>query len=277
MKASFRFYFFMKYGFLFLFGFLTVHLQAQTSFTGKIVYNLHTPKEKTDASLIVYFGQNRLRLEFAENGQNASKDYVIVALDEGTVTTLDSLQKSYRIKNLRKETPERMQPKTIAGHRTSPVKYASGWNGLLGGFFGQTIFQVADDLYYPIPEAYKNNPEVMMVQNGRVVLGAEIKPVNRLYDKAYTAADSVDAEKDVITAEATEVVSQQMDPALFQIPAGFTAHRYDDYKDSVTDALLDTVATTADTTPPKPLNKKKKAPAKNGSISKPSATRRKDG
>lgn len=271
MKPSFRFLFFMKYIFVFLFGFLTTRLHAQTSFAGKIVYTLHTPKEKNDASLIVYFGKNRLRLGFAENGQNVSKEYIIVALDEGTVTAVDSLQKNFRIKNLRKETPQTTGTKTIAGHKTSPVKHEPAMNGLWGGFFGQTVFQTADDLYYPVPERYKNNPEVIMVQNGRVVLGAEIKPVSTLFGKEYTAADSVDAEKDVITAEAVEVVNQQMDPALFQLPAGFTA-----YQPDTTNTPPDTLPASTETMPSKPLNKKKKTPAKNGPTNKPSALRRKN-
>lgn len=269
----------MKYIPILAFGLLSLSAFAQSAFTGKIVYNLRTPKEKTEASLIAFFGKDRLRLEFAENGQTVSKDYIIIALDEGVMITVDSVQKSYRMKKLRKERSAIMKNKTIAGYKTSPVKSQSGMSGLPGGFFGEAVFQVADDLYYPVPEGYQNNPELMMVQNGHVVLGAEIRPGNYLYDREYTAADSVDAEKDIITAEAVELVKQQMDSGLFQIPAGFALRHPDYYRDSVGTAMLDSLDSAVVVTPPqkpfkrkKPTQENKKTPSQ-----KSPAYRRKNG
>lgn len=55
----------------------------------------------------------------------------------------------------------------------------------------------------------------------------------------YTAADSVGAEKDIIAAEAVELVKQQMDSGLFPIPAGFTPDRPGYWKYSVGTSMLD--------------------------------------
>jgi hypothetical protein len=145
---------------------------------------------------------------------------------------------------------------------------------LLGGMLGSSsvIFYVADSLYYYIPAAFIGNKELLMVQKGRIVLGAEIQIANPYSDPADSASKSTN----IITAEAVDIKPMAINEHEFFIPADFVDRKDVPYTEPVdsTVAVADTVAVA----PPvkKPVKKKPVKPAPRKSASTPKAAIRKE-
>ena len=136
--------------------------------------------------------------------------------------------------------------------------------------FGSSVLYPASDLSYTVPTMYLANPELMRVNNGKIVLGGEFFYPEDLYKEL--PGDSAQKNKFLIRAMATRVVPQKLDPSLFVAPAGFKEWTYDYGVDS-TAMILDS-SVVAPVKPP--AKNKKKQPAKKGTSTKESATRRKN-
>lgn len=262
------------------------NVQAQQRFQGSIVYSLHTPNEKNDAELLIQFGPNKIKVKFKEK-EDYDKTSLLIDLDSGKFYTLNADSKTYQSKKLSENLPApAATTKKIAGYNTSSVTISnSGFSGIFGTA-GTTILFSAPDLYYPTPEKYIGIPELIMIQNNHVVLGAEIKM--SYPGMGEELPDSV-LKNMKATVEATKVSSQSIDVAEFSVPAGFTqqSRNYYPMMDSV-DVSMDSVAV-ADTTPPlittprakqeaktepKPSTPKKNVPTKSEAI-KPKKTQSK--
>lgn len=260
------------------------NVQAQQVFQGSITYTIKTPQEKGDAELLIMYGPNKIKLKFKEK-EDYDKTYLIVDLDSSKFYTVNEDAKTFESRKLAElNTQQTVTPKTIAGYTTTPVSLAnSGLSSL--GFSGSGTFFAAPDLYYPVPQKHASIPELIMIQNNHIVLGAELKMTmpelggNQLPDSI--------AEKMKININATKVTPQNIDIAEFTIPNDFTlqsknSFSMQDIEDST--VMLDTTAVmmsdTAAIPPPpkkklntnsKPSNPKKTTPTKTEAI-KPKKT-----
>ena len=254
-------------------------------FEGRIVYNLHTPLEKEDASLTVYFGKGVLRLEFSAPPATdlRNQEYLLVFPDSGVVYTVRAANKSFSISELKHKTVLPVPAaKEIAGYKTTPVVMSSSAaNGMLTGILGAGLLYVAEDLFFPVPEIYSGNPELIMIRNGKIVLGAVFNIAEE--EGRSIQLDSAAQAEYILTANAVSVSPQILDTALFYIPAGYAYRgRYDAYPDSLYTDPMDTTTGmfpgTAIQTKPKTGSKKKnqKSPAKKKSTINQKALRRKD-
>lgn len=249
---------------------------AQTPFEGKVVYRLQSSKEKQIALITAYFGKQRLRMEFTEEGRLTNKEVVMAWLDSGTSVTLNTETQTYKVKKLEKRNEITAAPRQIAGYTAKPHLSEVGTGNWVAGFLGTSVFYTADELLFPVPSFYKNNPELIAVYNDRVVLGADLGVDPVLYGPT-TADDSASVDRNRINAEAIEVKKYAVPDSLFAVPAGFTAEAVYDYSaiaDSV--ALIDSMMK-EETKPYAPKKKKSKPSNKAKSPQKSPAYRRKNG
>ena len=233
--------------------------------------------EKNDAILTVYFGAQKMRLEFSEKGKEATNDIIVVALDSGTVAILNNGAKTYRLKNLLKRDLSGYKSKQIAGYVAEPVASAPSLSNGYNELFGQSVFYVANNLYFPVPEMYKGNTELIAVNNNKVVLGAEIFVAPRSYGRALTAQDSAEMAQNRINAEAVEVKPYQPETSLFSIPADFTPAPVYDYSSDSTAVSTDSIDSVMLPPPMAPKKKKTKPANKKSNGQKSPAYRRKSG
>ena len=128
-------------------------------------------------------------------------------------------EKKYSIRKLisspvNKSTP---QPRVIHGYKTSPVNigYESAHAILSKEGLSELTLYPADDLFFPIPDSLRFNPELILFYKERVILSAEGKI--KLTDGEYP----IDPFISTIKAEAISVKPQRLDPSIFKIPEDF--------------------------------------------------------
>jgi hypothetical protein len=260
----------MKYLLLFVWSIALVlsHANAQKPFEGIIVYKLHnSAEEKQDAELTALFGKNSIRLRFKEN-ENYDKEEVLINLDSGKVFTLNSTEKTYRVKKLVSTdfSAADLSSKKIAGYETTAVdmSHQSIAGSLFGG--GKLVLYKANDLYFPVPEKYSTNPELVIVSQNKIVLGAVLKYNKKtlMYDE--NEDDDTLQDMPIITVDAISVKLMNLPTEDFIIPSDYAKYSYNDF--SVADSaiamvdstawMMDSVATALPPPPPPPA----KAPAK---------------
>jgi len=233
--------------------------RAQKNFEGTITYRLHASTgDKPDAELKVLFGQKKIKLMFKEK-EEYDQDALIVNLDSATVYNVNFEDKTFRRNILVLSNPAQKPARTnINGYTVSAFQPEStGLGSLLGGMRGtsKVTFYLADSLHYFIPAAFAGNKELLIVQKNRIVLGAEIELNNVFSDSFGEFSDSV-KNNNLITAEAVEIKTGQVDENEFIIPADFT-----DRKDWIDPVTVDTAAFAVDTAviiTPQKVEKKKK-------------------
>jgi hypothetical protein len=201
--------------------FISHSLIAQKNFEGTITYRLHSGAgDKPDAELKVLFGNRKLKLMFKEK-EEYEKDALVILLDSAAVYTVDFTEKTFKKKMLTlSPPPQKPQKRTISGYSTTPFKPESnGLGSLLGGLMGSasTVFYLADSLSYAIPDVYLGNMEFVMIQNNRIVLGAEIQ----IKSQPYEPEDSTLKNNTLVTAEAVEIKPMPILETEFFIPADF--------------------------------------------------------
>jgi hypothetical protein len=256
--------------------FISAIVYAQKNFEGTVTYRLHSNSgDKQDAELKVLFGNKKLKLFFKEK-EIYENDALVVLLDSALIYNVNVVEKTYKRSSLTLSSPEQKpQKKLINGYTTTPYQPENtGVSSLLGGMLGSSsvIFYVADSLYYYIPGAFIGNKELLMIQKGKIVLGAEIQILNPYSDPADSASKSTN----IITAEAMDIKPMAIDENEFFIPADFV-----DRKDMTYTEPVDSTVTVADTVavaPPakKPVKKKPAKPAPPKSTSTPKAAIRKE-
>ncbi len=253
--------------------FLCLASGAQTAFEGSIHYRLHTDKEKEDAKLRVHFGANRIKLEFLEPRSVTASNYILIMLDSGKIFSIATKSRTYGVRNLPTKAPDRPLPpaRPIAGHGTS-VSFLeqAGAITIMGNIAAkETVLYTANDLYFPIPEKWGRVAELMVVNQNRIVLGAELTFAERYTNEMMPATDLF-----VVTAEATSITPKEFGAAEFDLPQGLERQEpygYSTVSPNDTDSLA--IATdTAAIGPTVPLkkegNKRKKMlpPAKGKAI-----------
>lgn len=259
----------MKYLLLFVCSIALIfsHANAQKPFEGIIVYKLHnSAEEKQDAELTALFGKNSIRLRFKEK-ENYDKEEVLINLDSGKVFTLNSTEKTYRAKKLISADFKAvdMSAKTIAGYSTTAIDISqqSVAGSLFGG--GKLVLYKANDLYFPVPEKYSTNPELMIVSQNKIVLGAVMKYSSKgIFPTDEGETDTL-PEMPVITVDAISVKLMNLPTEDFIVPADYAKYSYKDYPvvDSVA-AMVDSAILVIDslTTAEPPPPPSAKAPAK---------------
>lgn len=230
---------------------------AQQIFQGEIVYQLHTPQDKNDAELTIQYGPNKIKVKFKEK-EDYDETYLMLDLDSGLFYTINTESKTFQVKKLAETNAQEpvLNSKSIAGYITNPVNVSgSGFSGIFG-FSGPTILYTAPELYFPIPKKHAGAPQLIMIQNNHIVLGAEISMA--MPGISPDVPDSVLSQMKV-TAEAKKVTSQQWDIAEFSIPKDFTSYNMQDWPtvDSVVMDSIGTIDSLPEPPPPSPPAKKK--------------------
>lgn len=230
----------MKAIFLIAFALLLNSVRAQQPFQGTIVYVLHTPQEKTDPELTILYGPNKIKVKFKEK-EDYDKTYLLIDLDSGKFYTINTDTKTFQVKKLTEagSTETVATSKTIAGYKTNPVNVTSSGFGGLVGFSGTTVLYAASDLYYPIPKKHAGIPQLVMINDNHIVLGAEIKL--GLPGMNEEVPDSISQQMNV-TVEAKKVEPQALDLVEFSIPLDFTRQSNNYY------SMTDTAYITTDST-----------------------------
>lgn len=213
----------MRYIFTLLFFCAMLNATGQTSFEGKINYDVHMPGEAKPAKLILSFGTNKIKMEFIMPGKTFDNDYAIIDLNSGNVYNMNVRDKSYETRPLQKNTAlSSQQGKVIMGHPTTlilqqPVKINPDDEFLSS--LNNGIFYVANDLYYAIPEAYVGNPILLMVKNGKLVLGAEIELSGMSLNSTINMEGGQN--KSRATVMATSIVALPLDATALAVPEGY--------------------------------------------------------
>jgi hypothetical protein len=216
---------------------------AQKNFEGKIIYLLEADKEEKKPQLTVFFSAGKVKLVFKE-GEDPDNKYVVVVPDSGKVFTINTSTKEYKQKKLNVAEPAGTytpQKKTIAGYATTSAKgNESGLDGLLGGFISlkNTVFSVADSLVFIIPAKYANNPELLMINNNHIVLGAEMTMASAFMEGEADNESEKDGKAKKITATAIEVTPMTFTADEFAIPAGYTLEVRKPYETSMSDSTM---------------------------------------
>lgn len=253
----------MKLVFAFVFVFLINSVYAQQVFQGSIAYALHVPQEKNDAELLIQYGTNKIKVKFKEKA-DFDKTYLLIDLDSSKFFIINNDEKTFQVKKLSEKTSaENLPAKTIAGHITTPVSIsASAGLSSIFGASGTTVLFPASDLYFPVPKKHAGIPELTMIQNDHIVLGADISMGSP--GMSEKLPDSI-LQQMKVSVEATKITSQVFDAAEFSIPADFKEKSQ--FSDMITDSTaynpdLDSIAMMTDTalvvTPPK-INKQPKS------------------
>ena len=223
---------------------------------------------------------------------NNEPEYILISLDSAKVYTIKPRNKSYRSHRLTEKMPATEVPavKDFAGHRAIGELYnEAGVNNIFGSLLSsKTIFYLAENLMYSIPEKYLSNFELMMVQNGKIVLGAEIHMAPKMFFFGSASADDSDSSfnKVIVYIEAKEVIERKFDAADFSVPAGFQKNRpyvYAPEELSIKDSLDSVVITNqylvdsvVEVTAKPVITNKKKTPSKKKSSPKQNSIRRKE-
>jgi hypothetical protein len=242
----------MKYTTAFIAVLFFVAGYGQKQFEGTIVYQIHIPDDKVVApELVVLFGKNALRLKFKEKG-DYDKEEIVIRLDSGKIYTLNTEEKTFRVKKLveKEKNDSTLAGKKIAGFNTKAVDLSgSGAGGSFGSYFGtaNTVFYIADSLFYFLPEKYTPNQELIFLYQNQIALGANIT----LSDKYEEADADSTGKKRNISAEAISVKWETIDENEFSVPADFVKYTYE----SRVDTAIEMVDTAIAAPPVKPVKK----------------------
>jgi hypothetical protein len=254
---------------------ITSIASAQKNFEGSVTYHLHSNNgEKKDAELKVLFGTRKLKVMFKEHDE-FEKEVLIINLDSATVYNVNFEARTFKKSTLVLTTPaQKPEKKLINGYSATPfLPENTGLTGLLGGMLNTSsiIFYLADSLYYYIPGAFAGNKELIMVQQGKIVLGADIQIVSPFGEFTDTSSKKIS----IVTAEAFDIKPMAINENEFLIPVDFV-----DRKDIIDPVMVDTPGIAMDSTlsvvdtiviAPKRIIKKK--PAKPGVPKSKSATK----
>jgi hypothetical protein len=257
----------------------TLGAAAQKDFEGKVVYLMEADKDEKKPELTVWFAPNKLKISFKENEQPDNK-YLLVWLDSGKIFTINTATQQYKTKLLKARQLGNFvsEKKNIMGYPTTSMLLESNSPGTgLGGILSMNdiVYHVADQLTYAVPDRYTGNPELMMVYQNRVALGASIKLSSLLYGMEEDSEGKVAN----ITATAILVTPMALAPAEFEIPTGYRPQLRDEYAADSAVSVPDTVAMAVDSAraiPPfkKPAKKPVKKPTGKKTAVKSSAHRK---
>lgn len=282
----------MKYFFFFLAAAFAKATFAQPSFEGVITYSvrssfvLHGSEQKDESSLVVHFGNNKMKIQFIEASKKGKKPaYKLIYLDSGKVYTVDPETHTYIYHRLSERKPGAGVPatKTIAGYETHSTSInGMDISGELSALLSpKTVFYVAEKLAYPVPEKYAGNAELLVVQNGKIVLGSDF------YFSYNTFNFQVDEEEDkavnqsnFAVIEAREILATKTDPNEFALSKEYKIRsRYDsNSNNSATkvDSMVIAIGSTLQNAPKTNRKKTKQKEKSQAPAGRQSALRRKE-
>lgn len=243
MSFIWLFYFMKKICTLLAAFFFSVVLCAQQPFEGIITYKLKGVNhigDDSEAELKIYFGKNAIRLKFRDK-EFYEKEEIVVRLDSGRSYTLNTQNSTYTSRGLFvvRPAPVKGSEKNIAGYKTQAVEsMALSPATVFGERFraNQLIAYTSPDLYFPVPDFLRINPEFIFIYDNHIALGVEAR-FNRLFEIDHNGSGP-----EFTILEAVEVNPMTLPTADFLIPPpGYTEdfHFYDGMApDSL--AVLDT-------------------------------------
>src|SRR2546423_15422672 len=163
----------MKYFLLVILpAFVFANCFAQKQFEGTIIYRFHENDKPDDAELTAMFGKAGIKLKFREKSE-FDKEVILINLDSGMVYTLNTNDKTYKRKDLieKKSSPQQFSDRIIAGYKTRTIELSNNKLGALSSLFmgGQVVLYRSDSLFYFLPEKYSANPELIAVNDNRIV------------------------------------------------------------------------------------------------------------
>jgi hypothetical protein len=260
----------------------TLGAKSQKDFEGKVVYLMEADKDEKKPELTVCFAPGKLKISFKE-GIEPDQTYLLVWIDSGKIINVNTSTRQYKTRklNVLDPTPFTPEKKTIAGHPTTSAKNENNSpTGALGGLITlqDMILDVSDDMQYTIPNNLVNNPELLMVRNNRIVLGATMR-----MGSAFASAMSDNDDESIIkkiTATAISVMPMRFTADEFTLPEGFIPQpKYE--KGSMDSVIYDTaISVMADSivfappSPKKPTKKPAKKPASKKTGTKSAAYRK---
>lgn len=238
----------MKLLFCLLAGALSLGLSAQKPFEGTIRYKIFLSPKPDTVDLSITFGRNKTRLQI-DNKKNEYSLVQLTDLDSGVAHTLEIGSKTYHTRQLAIRQPRFRLPapgnRTIAGRAATGVDLGKSWPEYLPlmTLAEAAVVYTANDLFFPVPEKYAHNLELIFVHNGRIVLGGEVVIIESYKDSGPRMEED-SLLKPRILFEAQEIKAGPVDPALLGIPADFTA--MDNFMADTVN-MLDTAALITDT------------------------------
>ena len=238
----------MRYTILLLTSLFTLtNLVAQKAFEGTIVYIIHDNEGKGDEELTALFGKAGIKLKYRKDNK-FDNEVLLINLDSSAIYTLNESEKTFTKKNLITKKPMQTIPdQVIAGYNTKAVDMSEnlGYLGAAAGLGTEIILYRSDSLFYPLPDKYWGNSELVMINNNHIVLGADIRMgVSLATDTQKEDTLSVD-KKDLANIIAKEIKWEILDEKEFQVPVDFT--KYSSYYPSDTISLQDSVTVAPDT------------------------------
>jgi len=238
------------------FVFLLNGLHAQQIFQGAIVYKYHFPQINDAPEIMVVYGPNKLKIQFKEKDK-WDKTYFLIDLDSGKTSMVIPDTKTFISRKLVDTTSiQTSTTKTIAGYKTnlSMLKHSNMYNVINSWSSGSIVLFTAPDLFYPVPERYKNIPELIMIRNNHIVLGAQQTKENAAVKDVIH--NSIGQER-LTSLQAIKIDHQHLDMAEFSIPSDFKQLSWDELKDTLIH-VVDTVYSVepTDMQPPPPTKKK---------------------
>ena len=246
----------MKLSSAIVFVLLLNNLYGQQIFQGSIVYKYHFPEIDDAPEIMVVYGPNKLKIRFKEKDE-WDKTFFLIDLDSGKSSTVIPETKTFLSRKLVDTTSiQSFTGKTIAGYKTnsSMLQHSNMSNVISSWSSGSIVLFTAPDLFYPVPGRYKDIPELIMIQNNHIVLGAQqTKESARLED----TIDDRAGQRKVTRLEAIRIDHQQLDMAEFSIPSDFKKISADDLKDTLIHVVDTVYSVEATEIPPPPPAKKK--------------------
>lgn len=231
---------------------------------------MHSSEDKTkdDAELTVVFGKNAIRIKFKEMDRY-EKGETLIRIDSGKIYMLNTEKKTFTSKKLREFGSQSLQlpAKEIAGYKTSSVKAAGATAiGSMAAMFRlrDVVCYTADSLNYTVPEKYASNAEFAFLHEGKIILGAEMKPPTWSFGDGDE--DDIDMREAMrsVTIEAISVKWETFKDDDLSVPPGYVKHQYNRYPSDSLYALDSAITMTDSVKPAKPMETKPvKKPATN--------------
>ena len=141
----------------------------------------------------------------------------------------------------------------------------------------KTVFYVADNLYYPVPEKYSGNAELLMVQKGKIVLGADLYLSPETYNFQFDEEDEKRInETNYVLVEAQRVVAKKINANEFFIPVDYKIRSRYEFAPAIDSTMIDSITVTVPHKEQKEVPKKKSKGNPKRPIKKQSAICRKE-
>ncbi|RYY63053.1 MAG: hypothetical protein EOO05_00460 [Chitinophagaceae bacterium] len=227
------------YFLLFICLFAMPSVYGQKNFEGTIIYSIRE-NNKPVGKMTVEFGPSSIHASFREESLPEQKE-IYILFDSLMSAEVDHNLKEYRPRYYNNPLFRVEAPAEIGGYRIRAVPMIK--TSSIASYFPNATNFISDELAYQIPEVMAGIDELLMLKNGKVVLGfilpdkSQDSVIN--FESAFT-----DPEFHGVLAKAISIVPAKLNASIFQIPAGYTRRtqplEFDDQPVGVTDdAMID--------------------------------------